>query len=289
MKDVNVEAMNSAVDMATREADTKLAQMESEVAAIREESRALGVLQKIKYDQAHNELLKYATLFQVRENKEYKQGGMTWEEFCNEIGEPKKTVNTKLKDIRPLVDNFQASLARFSKVPFNKIRYLGRSLRAESAQTDENSISIDGVTISLEADNKDEISAAIDTLIETHKKEQKDLKNKLQKARKNTDKIVEEETKGLTAERDALVKEVARLKPLDIEDRDITWCETYLKDLTGLCIDFEKGIRKMVMDNRIHEDMHVQAKCESMINLMARATRDLQREWDQEFNSDDEV
>ena len=91
----------------------------SEIDIIREESKALGVLQKINYDQAHNELLKYAMLYQVRESKEYKACGLTWEQFCNEIGESKRTVNDKLKDIAPLVDNFQAILAHFSNVPFN--------------------------------------------------------------------------------------------------------------------------------------------------------------------------
>src|SRR6056297_686086 len=105
----------------------------TELDMIREESKALGVLQKINYDQAHNELLKYAMLYQVRESKEYKAGGLTWEQFCEEVGEPKRTVNEKLKDIGPLVDNFQASLAHFSSVPFNKIRYLGKELSKNRA------------------------------------------------------------------------------------------------------------------------------------------------------------
>ncbi len=63
MKDINVEAMNSAVEIAKEEAEVKVATMQAEVESIREESRAIGILQKINYDTAHNELLKYVTLF----------------------------------------------------------------------------------------------------------------------------------------------------------------------------------------------------------------------------------
>src|SRR6056297_1477881 len=98
----------------------------TELDMIREESKALGVLQKINYDQAHNELLKYAMLYQVRESKEYKAGGLTWEQFCEEVGELRRSIDRKLKDIEPFVDNFQDKLSQFSKIPFNKIRYLGK-------------------------------------------------------------------------------------------------------------------------------------------------------------------
>jgi len=247
MKDINVEAMDNAVDIATREAETKLARMESEIEAVREESRALGVLQKINCDSAHNELIKYVTLYQIKQHKEYKKGGLSWEEFCEACGEQRRTVENKLKDIRPFAENFSENFSGLLKVPFNKIRYLGRSIAEKPenfSEIEDGNIYIDDTKIPLAPENKGEIEAAIDTLIDTHKKEQKELNAKLARAKKNTDKIVEEETKGLMTERDALVKEVARLKPLDIEDRDISWCEDHLKEMQGLCVDFEKLARK---------------------------------------------
>lgn len=289
MKDITVAAMEDAADITAREANVKLEKMQNEIEAIREESRALGVLQKINYDNAHNELLKYVTLYHVKQNKEYKKGGMTWDQFCEATGEQRRTVENKLKDIRPFVEAFSENFSGLAKVPFNKIRLLGRTVSENFSEIKNGNLIIDDTQIALTPDNKDEIEAAIDTLIETHKKEQKELKSKLARAKKNTDKIIEEETKGLITERDALIKEVERLKPLDIADMDITWCEDHLKEMTGLCVDFEKMARKMIADKRLHEDMHVQAKCESMINLMARACRDLQREWDEEFNADGEV
>lgn len=285
MPDVNVEALNSAIDVAARESEAKLAKLEGEVEVIREESRVIGVLQKINYDKAHNELLKYAMFFQVRQRKEYKKEGMTWEQFCEAAGENVRNVNRILKDVRPIYEQFQDNLSCFSEVNFNKIKYLGRSFQDNLSQNGE--LILGGDHIPLTPDNKDEIEAAIDTLIESHKKEQKDLKAKLNKARKNTERIIEEETKGLKAERDALVKEVGRLKEFDPAEKDISWAEEYLSGLKDLVAQFDVGVRRMVMDERLHDAMDVQARCQVFIDTMVRQAKGLQRDWDAQFNAED--
>jgi len=285
MKSVDAEAMDDVYELAKKDSEARLAEMEKQVCAIREESRVIGVLQKINYDQAHNELIKYAMFFQVRQRKEYKKEGMTWEQFCEAAGENVRNVNRILKDVRPIYDQFQDNLSCFSEVNFNKIKYLGRSLQDNLSQNGE--LILGEEHIPLTPDNKDEIEAAIDTLIESHKKEQKDLKAKLNKARKNTERIIEEETKGLKAERDALVKEVGRLKEFDPAEKDISWAEKYLSELKGLVAQFDVGVRRMVMDERLHDAMDVQARCQVFIDTMVRQARGLQRDWDSEFNSDD--
>ena len=285
MRDVTVDALNDAIDVTAKKSEAKLAKMQNEVGAIREEARALGVLQKINYDNAHNELLKYAMFYKARESKEYRKEGMTFEQFCEAAGENVRNVQRVLKDLKPIYSNFHDKLSCFLDVPLNKIKYLGRSLHDNLSQNGELILGED--RIPLTPDNKDEIEAAIDTLIENHKKEQNDLKNKLNKARKNTDRIVEEETKGLTAERDALVKEVARLKEFDPAEKDISWAEEYLSGLKDLVAQFEAGVRRMVMDERLHEAMDVQARCQVFIDTMVRQARGLQRDWDAAFNTED--
>jgi hypothetical protein len=286
----DVDASKMIYDTAREDADLEILKMKSEIEDIREESKALGVLQKINYDSAHNDLLKYATLYQVRETKEYRKGGMTWEQFCEKIGESKRTVNDKLKDIRPLVENFQASLAHFSKVPFNKIRYLGRSVQADSAQIDGDTLLIDGVKISLAADNKEEITTAIDTLIETHKEEKQTLQKSLEKQKKKLDDNVKEETKGLAEERDHAIaardkykEEVDRLKPFDIAEKDVSWSVEHLENMHDICIKFTVAVKKFTKDERLQEDMTLQAKAEEQIFLMYQMIKDLRMDWDSEY------
>lgn len=287
MKDVNVEAMNAAVDMATREAETKLARMEAEIEAIREESRALGILQKISYDNAHNELLKYAMLYQIKQSKEYKKDGMTWEQFCEAAGENVRNVHRVLKDLKPVYDRFSDNLSCFLSVPLNKIRYLGKEFSDNLSENKDGHLILGEEKIPLTPDNKDEIEAAIDTLIESHKKEKQTLKKQVKRYKNQSDKVVAEEVKGLTAERDALVKEVARLKEFDPAEKDISWAEAYLAELKDLVAQFEVGVRRMVMDERLHEAMDLQAQCQVFIDTMVRQARGLQQDWDAEFNTVD--
>ena len=213
----------------------------SEIEAIRDESEVTGIVKASNAQRAYSEFVKYASLYQLKQRKEYKKKGMTWDEYCEHIGEQRRTVDRVLKDISPLIGEFSDKLSSALGLPFNKIRMLGKKIGDGFGKLSENELIINEEIIPLTPDNKEEIEAAIDTIIETHKKEQKDLKNKLSKAKKNTDKIIEEETKGLKVERDALVKEVERLKPMDITERDITWCEEHLKAMQGVCVEFEIG------------------------------------------------
>lgn len=161
----------------------------TELDIIREESKALGVLQKINYDNSHNEFLEYAVLYNVKESKKYKTGGLTWKEFCESLGKSVRTVDSVLQDITPLIERFSASFADLSGLNFSKIRSLGRSISADSAEIENESIIINDKAISLNPDNKDEIESAIDSLVEQHKREKK-LLSKLKEP--NLDNLIPE-------------------------------------------------------------------------------------------------
>jgi len=252
--------------------------------------KSIGGIQTLTHMSAYSDLLKYATIFQVRENEEYKKIGITWEQYCTDIiGEPKRTVNDKLKDIKPLVDNFRGSLARISKLPFNKIRYLGRTMGQNLPTIENNTLIIDNTPIPITSDNKEEIEAAIDTLIDTHKQEKKDLQKNLEKQKSNTDKIINEETKGLKIERDALVKQVERLKPYDIEEKDETWSAEYLEKMERLCSEFEFAARHFIVDERLKENFPLMAQSASKIYSMNKAISELRIFWEEEFALDNEI
>lgn len=306
MKDIDIEAMEEACEFERRDADTKLQKMKSEIEDIREESKALGVLQMIKYNNAHNELIKYAMLYQVKKSKEYKKSGMTWQEFCDSLGEPRKTIEDKLSDILPLVEKCSADFASFARVPFNKIRYLGRSVAAESANIDNNALIIDETIIPLTSDNKEEIEAAIDTLIETHKQEKETLQKKLKKHEGRLKENVEEQTKGLMRERDNAIaamdkykEEADRLKPFDITEVDIPEVKEFIKQIHDISIKFELAIRKFTnfinderlnkeLKEKLEEDMSSQAEIEKYLFRTYRNIKDLRMEWDDEFYPEDD-
>lgn len=280
MKDINVAAMETAVDIASREAEAKI----SEIDAIREESETTGVLKMIVHQKCHLEFIKYAELYQLKQSKSYKKGGRTWDEYCDEVvGEPRRTVDRVLTEIGPIAESFSASLVDLLGMPFNKIRMLGRAVNTESAKLSKNKLIIGDSEVLLEPDNKEEIEAVIDALIESHKAQQQDLKKKLARATKETDKIVEEATKGLTVERDALIKEVARLKPLDVADLDQSWSEAYMKEICEITQTLVVKCRKFIMDDRIDEDNELKIRVGAYMGQAELALQDLRQDWTDRF------
>lgn len=190
ISDPQVEAANEIYKTAREHADMELANLKAGIEGIRIESQAIGILKKIEYDTLHNEMLKYVVLLKLRDSKEYKQGGMTWAQFCEDVvGEPKRTVDEKIADIRPLADKVWGVFAQMTGVTFSKIRYLGRQIGQGVAQIEDNTLIVDDQRIPISPEHKDDIAALIDSLKESHKQvvEEKDAtlraKDKLLKAK----------------------------------------------------------------------------------------------------------
>ena len=294
MTDIHVEAMHKAADLAKREAEAKASKMESELDGIREDARTLGVLQKINYDNAHNELIKYSMLYQIRKTKEYKKSGMTWDEYCEAAGENVRTVQRNFKRLKVIYETFHDRLSCFSEVPLSKIKYLGDALsekndtasqneEAAPVKVEENHLIIDGSKVLLTPDNKDEIETAIDTLVESHKKEKKDLKKKLENQKKQADRAETEEIKGLKTEVDSLVKEVNRLKPYDVKERDRSWSIDQMQKVVTSMAGLSAACHPLILDDRMDGDRKLQAEVEKYITEAEGHLEDLRRLWIDRF------
>lgn len=153
---------------ARQQADAEIARLKDEMAAVREESQAMGVLQKIEYDIAHNQMLKYVVLYRVKQAKEYRSGGLTWDQFCEAIGEPRRTADRILAEIQPIMSIISAKLADFTGMDFSKIRLLGKTVSANLAEiTEEGSVIVGGESIPLSPDYAEDLQAALERVIET--------------------------------------------------------------------------------------------------------------------------
>lgn len=168
------------------------------------EAESLGALKMIMHNSIQNELVKYGLIWKVKESGVYKVSGQTWDDFCKKIGESRRTVDEKLQDLRILYDGFSASFANLVNIPFNKIRYLGRSLKTELADSAKNTLLIDGDVIEITAENAEQIEAAIDAMKETHKRERDELELSIQ----SKDKVSKEKEKSINR----LSKELSALK-----------------------------------------------------------------------------
>lgn len=165
----DVVAMDEVYKTAREQADREMSKLKDEIEGQKAEQFILGALSKIDYDNAHNKLLRYALLYQYKQSKEYLKGGKSWEEFLDLIGEERRTVYNIFNDLSPLFDEFQGNFSRLSGVPFNKVRYLGKSVRENFSRIDGNCLVFDNEKIPVDADHTDQIEAAIDGMKQAHR------------------------------------------------------------------------------------------------------------------------
>lgn len=219
--DTDAAAATQIYQVAKAEAEQELTAMRESIESVRVESQAFGALQSIETTIAFQEMLKAITLQRIKQSKEYKAGGMTWDEFCESLGLARRSVDLMLEDIRPVVDTFSAKIADFSGMPFNKIRMLGKQVSANLAEIKDNCLVYGEESIPLTPEFRDDIQALIERIGEEAKekveeaqadlaakdkvlKSKQDLLNKQERVLKKYEK--DAAAKGLTADEDAFLQ-----------------------------------------------------------------------------------
>jgi hypothetical protein len=162
--DETAQAAEQIYALAKADADQQLAEMKNEIESVRIESQAAGVLQALQATSAYGELLKAITLHRIKQNKEYKAGGMTWDGFCESQGLERRTVDRMLDDLGPIIDTFSDSIVRFSGMPFSKIRLLGRQISGHLSEIKDNCLIYGDEEIPLTPDHRDDIQALIERI-----------------------------------------------------------------------------------------------------------------------------
>ena len=289
MRKVDMDAADEIYKIAKSDAEIEIALLKDEIEAVREESEALGKVKALDCSNSFNTLHRYAVIYQIKQKKEYKGGGMTWVEFCEAIGEPQRTVDRILSEIKPLAEDFSAKLADSIGLPFNKIRYLGMSVSGNLAEIEDGCLLFDGQKIPFTPENKDEIEAAIDAMKETHVNEVKALRADVKKYKNGTDKIVKEETKALTKERAALIEKIERLEVFAPDDKDPdTWMIEQMDLVQQAALEFSAICRRVVMDERIVGDNVTLGKVEGMMQSVELTCKMLRDKWNEIVDMDEE-
>lgn len=222
-RDATVEAYKAAKG----EFDLQLEKMRVDVEAVRIESQAIGVFKTLQATTAYGELLKAITLHGIKQSKEYKAGGMTWVEFCESQGFEARTVDRMLSDLKPVLDNFSDSVVRFSGMPFNKIKLLGRQISGQLSEIQDGCLVYGDESIPLTPEYHDDIQALIERISEEAKekveeseaqisakdkvlKSKQDLLNKQERILKKYEK--EAAVMGITPEEDSYIQQINGLK-----------------------------------------------------------------------------
>jgi hypothetical protein len=225
--DAQFKAADEIYEVAKRQSAAEVERLKEEMVLVRQEASLEGYLAKVEYDISHNEFLRLMALYKMRQTKEYRKHGQTWEEFCDAHGYPRRTAEQLLNELRPIFEQFSGKLAGFFGISFNKIRLLGRSIAAESAGFKDGCLVYDDQIIPLDPEHKDEIEAVIDQIKEEAEKAKKDkalevkakdrvLQDKekaIQKLHKNLEKLEgQAREKGLTPAEEGFLKKIDFLR-----------------------------------------------------------------------------
>ena len=282
--DADVMAAEEIYDAGRRDLEKVMTSMGS----VRDEAEAMGILKTLQYQDAHNEMMRYAVLYKVKQTKEYKNGGMTWDEFCEKNGESSRNVNRILKDMRPIYDKFSDKASCLVNIPLSKIRYLGRTVSDNVTDFEGDDLVVDGRKIPLTPENKDEVEAVIESLRDAQKEEKKRLNSEIRTLRREKKSALDEAEKGFRSERDALLEKIEDLEKYKPEDRDRAWFEKFFRELHSTAVSFEAACRKFMTENKesVIGDREFQGKIIGMMEFMEGTFTDLRDDFEREIRSE---
>jgi hypothetical protein len=228
------------------------------------------------------DVVSFVWLKEVKESKVYKEvpGIKTWESFCNHCGISRAKVDMDILNLNAFGEEFLTTLADF-KVGYRDLRKLRGSITEGDLRIEDKAIEINGERIPFDPDHKEDLQAAIEMIIDRKDEEIE----KREKDAQKKEKITEEEIKGLKVEREALIKENKRLKVFDIEDKEPEWNLEQIKVLVDSAHAFNLLCRKFIIDDRLEDDLHIQAQVQVAMTEASNSMRDLERLWNERFNS----
>lgn len=225
-------------------------------------------------------------LKQVKDLKIYKDvpGIETWEGFCDRLGRSRQKIDKDLLNLNTFGKEFLDTVNSF-KLGYRDLQKLRFAVTEGDVEIQKGSVKVDQKEIPLDSDHAEELQDAIELLIEEKEK----MKTDLDKLKKNQDAIIKEETKGLQTERNALTREVQRLKKFDPEDKDPdTWSIEQIKEIKKAADMFEILCRKFIIDERLDGNIPAQAMVEGVMTEVELTFKDLRRSWDHAFNMFDD-
>lgn len=107
----------------------------------------------------------------------------------------------------------------------------------------------------------------------------KEMRVLIQKLKTEVEQIVQEETKGLKAEKKALVTEVERLRAFDPGEKEITWAAEQMMTITKYHDDLFSALRKVALDDRLLEYPELMAKIEGEYKEIRKRTQIFEEDW----------
>ncbi|ALC15625.1 hypothetical protein DSOUD_0838 [Desulfuromonas soudanensis] len=279
----NRQSRGLAMDMGTLQAERDAKQAEQAEQTDRERliaeyHQAIGQIKTANMFAEFANISSLLWIKQMQETKAYKEIG-TWENFCKSIGFSRQHIEDQLKNLSALGEKFLQTVCGLG-VGYRDLRKLRQLAHDGVVTIDAEAVTVGEERIPMDGDHADELQAAIEKIIESKTQ----LTQRVEKLEKDVASVVKEETRGLKVERDALVKEIKRLKAFDPEDKDHTWCAQQLKEIHDAVAHLAAMCGRVIIDERALDDPVVLGQVEGFISGAEVLINHLRRQWEENVN-----
>jgi SMC interacting uncharacterized protein involved in chromosome segregation len=222
-----------------------------------------GVLKKIQIDRSYNDFLEAITLYRAKENKLYKEAGLTWEEFCETCGIERRTADRIINDIKPIVVKFSDTMSDFLGLKLNEIRMLGRSVSDNVTRIKDGYIEYEGERFSF---NKNSIKELIKKLEASYEERLVEQKRQAEKEKAEA----ERQLRIARTHIGHLEEQLREVQDLIPQGRELTESEKRIYVAKEVFKQLQRIIEAIPYDSKLYEKPSIPAQYEGLLNEIKR-------------------
>lgn len=231
--------------------------------------RRLGNVQAARMIGDFSTLGALVWLKEIKDRKLYKVKGQNWEQFCQQhVGRSRRAVDDQLINLKALGESFLESCDALG-MGYREIRQLRMANQDGVFELEGDVVVIGEERIPL--DHKDELRLALEQVIEDklHLRDQIRKKDEeIEKERKARERVIQEETKALTIERDALVKDLDHYKSLLPEGETAEWMVKAIQKAASQAEEFAETCNGIMADERLKDDLTTQGHLYGLMEVV---------------------
>jgi len=233
---------------------------------------------------AFRKLATVAELVWLRDLKEVKiyrdlPGVGTWEKLCNYLGKDRRTTDEDLQNLATFGEDFletsrQLSIGYREMRQLRQLQYDGESFQIAD---DGKTVIIEGEAILLGDDSAPLIEGALEKLLIKNKT----LADRNKKLEKEFKAAVKEEIHGLETEKKSLLERVKQLEVYEPDETDREWSVKQMEAIAAAAGAFQLSVTRFVIDPRVNDDRHLQARISGHLHEAEMALHDLRLRLDE--------
>jgi len=289
VQDPTTEAVLDAEKVKKSRAEIAVAEMKHEEAErekreqlIAESSHLFGRVAAANYFEKVSKKINLTWLKEAKEKKIYRDipGVKTWKAFCNHLGYSRNQIDRRLRDLDALGEGL-VSIMDDLQIPYRNRKQLRLAANSGDITIKGTTIFFGDEQIPCDEDHVEDLNDAIKAMVEKRNKELIQEVKEEKKGRKSAQEQLDESD----AEKDVLNKELKRLRVFDA-DEDIL---AEAKEIEKAAGDFAIMCRKFVIDDRLDDDIHMQAKVQGALAMATLSLRELRELWDDRFDDYEDI